>query len=177
MADYLRFLFGAKIAHFGYVCFGTCINARRFGCIEERMSKRKQTHKQLGEAPKMLAQATRKLAPDDWRRQPLSGLFVVGLLEEFIVRYVVLPQGMPFVLTLWIIGTHLFEVFDAFPYLCVTSPVKRSGKTRLAEILELLCPRALNSVNITEAALFRTVDEPETRSDYGRSRKSHESTV
>lgn len=122
------------------------------------MSKKKASH-QAGEATKKLLEAKSKLVRDDWRTQPLSGHLLVGLLEDFLARYVVLPSGLALVLALWIMGTHIFEAFDVFPYLCVTSPVKRSGKTRLAEILELLCPRVINSVNITEAALFRTVDE------------------
>lgn len=101
----------------------------------------------------------RTLPPNDWRTQPLDGRWVVCMLADFFTSYAILPQGLPLVLALWVIGSQAFGIFDVFPYLCVTSPLKRCGKTRLAELLELLCPRALNSVNITEAALFRTIDQ------------------
>jgi hypothetical protein len=74
----------------------------------------------------------------------------------------VLPNGLPFALALWVIGTHIFDLFDIFPYVCITSPTKRCGKTRLAEIIELFCKDPLSSVNISEAALFRSIakDQP-----------------
>src|SRR3990170_1856704 len=86
---------------------------------------------------------------------------VVGRAEGFIARYVVLPEGMPFVLGLWAAGTHLFQAFDAFPYLTVTSPTKRCGKTRLGEVLGLLCNRPRRAANVSEAVLFRMVENEE----------------
>src|SRR5579864_2909048 len=98
------------------------------------------------------------LPPDDWRTELLDGRWVVAIREDFFASYAILPHGLPLVLALWVIGSHFFDIFDSFPILCVTSPVKRCGKTRLAELLELICPRAFNTVNITEAALFRTIE-------------------
>lgn len=97
------------------------------------------------------------IAPNDWRAKPLRGAWAVLLPEGFFLDYLILPDGMPFVLSLWSIATRIFNVFDCFPYLSVTSPTKRCGKTRMAEILELLCARPLMSVNVSEAALFRSI--------------------
>jgi hypothetical protein len=97
-------------------------------------------------------------APDDWRATPLRGGWTVRLPEGFFLDFLVLPAGIPLVASLWTIGTHLFEIFDCFPYLTVTSPTKRCGKTRFAEILELLCARPLMSINVSEAALFRSIE-------------------
>lgn len=83
---------------------------------------------------------------------------VVGRAEGFIARYVVLPAGMPLVLGLWAAGTHLVEAFDGFPYLAVTSPTKRCGKTRLGEVLELICNRPRRAANVSEAVLFRMIE-------------------
>ncbi len=104
------------------------------------------------------------ITADDWRAKPPRGTWVVRLLESLFLDYLVLPDGVPFVAALWSIGTYIFKSFDAFPYLTVTSPVKRCGKTRLAEVLELLCSHPLMSVSITEAALFRSIesDQPPT---------------
>jgi hypothetical protein len=98
------------------------------------------------------------LAPDDWRATPLRGGWTVRLSEGLFLDFLVLPNGIALVASLWTIGTHLFEIFDCFPYLTVTSPTKRCGKTRFAEILELLCARPLMSVNVSEAALFRSIE-------------------
>lgn len=78
-------------------------------------------------------------------------------LEKYFNRYAVLSPGLPLTLALWSVATHLFESFDCFPYLAVTSPAKRCGKTRVAELLEFLCANPLRTVGITAAALFRTI--------------------
>jgi Protein of unknown function (DUF3631) len=70
-----------------------------------------------------------------------------------------LENGLPLVLSLWSIATHLFGGFDTFPYLAVTSPTKRCGKTRVGELLEGVCANPEATVQMTPAALFRLVHE------------------
>ena len=118
-----------------------------------------------GVAPKSPESNERaEITPNDWRARPLTGAWVIRLVESLFLDYLILPEGLPFVAALWAIGTRIFKSFDCFPYLTVTSPVKRCGKSRFAEILELLCANPLMSVNISEAALFRSVesDNPPT---------------
>jgi hypothetical protein len=62
-------------------------------------------------------------------------------------------------LALWTIATYLFESFDAFPYLAVSSPVPQCGKTRLLETLELVVSNTRRASNISEAALFRVIEK------------------
>jgi hypothetical protein len=95
--------------------------------------------------------------PDDWRAKPFRGKWTVGLPEALFREYLILPRGIPFVASLWVIATHIFQIFESFPYLAVTSPTKRCGKTTFALLLELLCARPLMAVNISEAALFRYI--------------------
>jgi hypothetical protein len=83
----------------------------------------------------------------------------------------VLENGLPLVLSLWSIATHLFGGFDTFPYLAVTSPTKRCGKTRVGELLEGLCANPEATVQMTPAALFRLVHETKADFDHRRSRK------
>lgn len=94
----------------------------------------------------------------DWRKAPLRGDLVVRMAEAVFCDYLTLPEGIAFVAAVWTIGTYVFGQFDTFPYLAITSPVKRCGKTRFGEILELLCCRSMLSVSVSEAALFRSVD-------------------
>lgn len=65
--------------------------------------------------------------------------------------------GLPFVLALWTLASHVFDCFEAFPYLAITSPTKRCGKTRLAEIIDLLCCDGLRTAGASAAAIFRTI--------------------
>jgi hypothetical protein len=97
------------------------------------------------------------LPANDWRANPLRGKWTVRLAEDMFQDYLVLPAGIPFVASLWTIATHIYEVFDYFPYFSVTSPTKRCGKSLFGEILGLLSARPLMSTNISEAAIFRSI--------------------
>jgi hypothetical protein len=80
-------------------------------------------------------------------------------VRAFIRRFVVLDNVQADALTLWAAHTHVFDAFAMTPYLAITSPEKRSGKTRLLEVLELLVREPLSTANISDAALFRVIDE------------------
>jgi Protein of unknown function (DUF3631) len=56
-----------------------------------------------------------------------------------------------------VLHTWAFKAAHATPYLAVESPEKQSGKTRLLEVLELVCRNATQVASITAAALFQTV--------------------
>ena len=55
--------------------------------------------------------------------------------------------------------TYVFEAFETTPYLDVSSAAKRSGKTRLLELLRLLVAKPWAVVEASEAVLFRKVDK------------------
>ncbi len=80
-------------------------------------------------------------------------------IEAFLSRYVVLPKGTALPLALWALLTFMFDLFDACPYLAITSPAPRCGKTRLLECLELIVAEPRRASNISEAALFRTIEK------------------
>jgi hypothetical protein len=84
---------------------------------------------------------------------------IVDDLEALFLRFLALNEGLALVLTLWSLATHLFDVFDAFPYLGVTSPTKRCGKTRVCELISCVCLQPLQTVNISAAALYRLLGE------------------
>ena len=84
------------------------------------------------------------------------------LLEDvarFVRRFVVLTEIQADTLALWLAHTHATEAAETTPYLAITSPEKRSGKTRLLEVLELLAHAGLPTANTTDAALFRSISE------------------
>lgn len=61
------------------------------------------------------------------------------------------------VIAAWIVGTHFYDLFPAFPYLHTTGPYE-SGKTRQAEVISLLSFLGNFTVNPTEATMFRTAE-------------------
>src|SRR5215467_4648072 len=83
---------------------------------------------------------------------------LVDAIEAYFARYLAIEPGLALVLALWSIATHAFDAFDAFPYLAITSPTKRCGKTRTAELLSFVCAKAKSTVGISVAALYRTIE-------------------
>jgi len=84
---------------------------------------------------------------------------VVSQVESFIRKYCVLPAAAYLAISLWVIATYLVrECFDAFPYLAILSPVKRCGKSRLQEVLEMLCLRAWRGIAPSPASLYRMME-------------------
>jgi Protein of unknown function (DUF3631) len=83
-------------------------------------------------------------------------------VEQFIRRFVILPDAAYLPLATWAMATYVSEVFDAFPYIALVSPAKRCGKTRALELLELLCLKAWRGTSPTSAALYRMMADSPT---------------
>lgn len=94
--------------------------------------------------------------------------------QAYIERYVTFSNpDHAFASTLWAVATHMFPrptqkldgrgydlpavVFDAFPYLIITSDTKRSGKTRFSEVLSFLCNRPKNVTGATAASIYHHI--------------------
>jgi hypothetical protein len=92
----------------------------------------------------------------------LSGRELLNAVEQFIRRYAALPASAYLPVALWAIATHAAQAFDCFPYLALVSAVKRSGKTRLAEVLETLVLRPWRGTAPSLAALFRMLERGPT---------------
>jgi hypothetical protein len=90
----------------------------------------------------------------------MSGADVLDEVAEFVTRFVRMPSPAAVVaVVLWVAHAHAIEVAESTPYLGIGSPEKRSGKTRLLEVLALLVPRCLRTSGMSEAALFRVIAE------------------
>jgi hypothetical protein len=94
----------------------------------------------------------------------LDGGELLGELHTALTRYVVLPSPEAAdAIVLWITATHAAPAWNCAPRLDVTSPVKRCGKSRLLDIIEATCHDPLLTVNISPAALVRSIsDDPPT---------------
>jgi len=89
---------------------------------------------------------------------PSTGSHFLDEIAAFVERFVILSRSELLVVSLWVAHTWTFEASDATPYLAVTSAEKRSGKTRLLEILELLVRSPWRTGRVTPAALARKVE-------------------
>lgn len=95
---------------------------------------------------------------DDVENEP--GWVVLEDVRSFLVRFVRFPDDVhPVAVAAWIAHTHGLDAFDFTPRLHIRSAVKRSGKSRLLEVLERLAARALYAINASPAALFRIAEE------------------
>jgi hypothetical protein len=74
-------------------------------------------------------------------------------------RYVILPSGAArLAVALYALHTWAFEAAHCTPYLVLQSATKRSGKTRLEEVLELVVRAPWRIAAASESAMFRKID-------------------
>jgi hypothetical protein len=83
---------------------------------------------------------------------------VLGELVALVRRYVVLTEPQAVAWALWVAHTHALEAAEQTPYLSITAPERRSGKTRLLEVSELVVARPWLTGRVSAAALVRKVD-------------------
>ena len=85
------------------------------------------------------------------------GAEILEDIIEFIHRYMLVTVNQAIVLAVWILHCFVFYLFDFKPFLIVTSPEKRCGKSRCLDILEILVPRPWKTSHATIAALARRI--------------------
>src|SRR5687767_14003166 len=94
----------------------------------------------------------------DYSEEPLEELDdILRVLGREIRRYVVLSRAQHALLALWIVHTYVIDAAEATPYIWITGPERRVGKSRLLETLGLFVHSPLATANISVAALFRVV--------------------
>ena len=91
--------------------------------------------------------------------EPVDLAALLHDVRAMITKYVVLSPHQADAITLWTAHSHAFDAAEATPYLAITSPEKRSGKTRLLEVLELVVRRPWLTGRTSAAALPRKVDK------------------
>lgn len=106
----------------------------------------------------------------DNRADPSMGMtadFVKHPLAEvelFLKRFVAYPNvHAPVAHVLWIVHTHLMEIWESTPRIAFLSPEPGSGKSRALEISELLVLRPVEAVNVTPAYMFRKIGSDDGR--------------
>ena len=99
-------------------------------------------------------------------KEPVDGAALFGDVERFAGRFLAFPRCT----TWWSSccgSSHTWAVsaFYVTPRLVLDSPEPGSGKTRVLEVLALLCPNAKLTISTTTAALYRriakaSIDDP-----------------
>ena len=89
---------------------------------------------------------------------PVDGATLLNELRQYFNHYAVTPKHGDVVLALWPLHTWVFDCFDITPYLAITSPTRRCGKTLVMTLLYWLCCRAKKNDSMSKAAIFRSVD-------------------
>jgi putative DNA primase/helicase len=95
--------------------------------------------------------------PEPWPEPVEAGALLDGV-HDFIKRFVILDKHALVAVVLWIAFAYCFEIAETSPRLRITSPEKRCGKSRLLDVLNLLCPRPLSASNISPSAIFRVIE-------------------
>jgi hypothetical protein len=80
-------------------------------------------------------------------------------LSAFVRRFVALSPAQADTCALWVVHTHALEATDYTPYLDINSPVPRSGKTRLLEVLKLVAHNSWFTARTTVSNLVRRIDK------------------
>ncbi|WP_082966721.1 DUF3631 domain-containing protein [Mycobacterium sp. 852002-51163_SCH5372311] len=95
-----------------------------------------------------------------------DGAELLTRIEQFAARFLAFPSVHHLVvIVLWIAHAWTVSAFYVTPRLVLDSPEPGSGKTRVLEVLALLCPNAKLTISTTTAALYRriakaSVDDP-----------------
>jgi hypothetical protein len=97
-----------------------------------------------------------------WKVEPwleaVDGTELLNELRQYFNRHAVTPKHADIVLALWVLHTWFFERFDITPYLAITSPTRRCGKSLVLTILQWLCCRAKKNDSMSKAAIYRSVE-------------------
>jgi hypothetical protein len=106
--------------------------------------------------------ATSTGALPHWRSEPwpeeVDGAALLDTLRREFSCYVALPPHADVALALYALHTYVFHHFDITPYLAITSPTRRCGKTVLITLLYWLCCRGKKSDSMSKAAIYRSVE-------------------
>jgi hypothetical protein len=94
--------------------------------------------------------------PEAWT-DAVDGEQLVADMVKAIRDYIILGEHQALTVTLWVLHTYIFEVFEQTPRLSLKSPAMRCGKSTLLKVIGQMVSKALRTENISVAALFRVI--------------------
>lgn len=88
-----------------------------------------------------------------------EGAILLEKISAFIKRFAFLPSDeAALVIALFVVHTWAIDAAEATPYLLLASPEKRSGKTRLLEVLGLMVRNPIMGASLSDSSVFRMVE-------------------
>jgi len=94
--------------------------------------------------------------PQPWP-ESVDGIKLLDSLVQTLNRFAVFAPHAAAALALVVLETYAAEHFDAAPYVHLSSPEKRCGKSLVMRLLAKLCARALPAGPCSESAIFRAI--------------------
>src|SRR5262245_42697731 len=91
---------------------------------------------------------------------PVTGNDLVLKLVDIQQKHIILSEEAILTVVLWGLLTSVSnsDAIDTLPFLTISSPEKRCGKSRLQTVLGWMSLRPLRASNISSAAVYRTVE-------------------
>ncbi len=91
--------------------------------------------------------------------EPIDGAELLDDIVRATLDYMAMPAEAARACALWVVYTHLYDLFEHAPRLNIRAPTKRCGKSLLRQIVGRLVLRPLSGAGITVAAVFRVMDK------------------
>ena len=98
--------------------------------------------------------------PQPKRATALPTAHLLDVLVHLFTRFArFASEHEPVALALFTAHTYALDAAVATPYVFMISPEKRSGKTRVLEVLELSARNPIRAANITAAGVFQAIEQ------------------
>jgi Protein of unknown function (DUF3631) len=110
----------------------------------------------------MLLQEDEQQQADNSSEKTVFEFNPLDLIHHMLAEYISLTEHQLVAVTLWIAHTYVYKSFIQTPRLFLTSPVRGCGKTTLLSLIEKLTQNARKIDGISDAGLFRLLDEEPT---------------
>lgn len=91
---------------------------------------------------------------------PADGADLLDEVRDTLGRFVIFPsESAAIAVTLWVVATHGLPAWQHATRLAIRSPQKRCGKSRLLDVIALLCFNPMASTDASVAVLYRSIGD------------------
>ncbi len=94
----------------------------------------------------------------DWDREITDGAALLDEVHAKVREFVTAKPEQIDAVTLWTVGTHTYQWGDFAAYLVLMSAEKRSGKTRVQDVIAPMCHRPIVATHMRAETLFRVLE-------------------
>jgi hypothetical protein len=84
---------------------------------------------------------------------------MMDALVAFYAKHLFASPWVHDLMAVWALHTHAIDAFATTAYLNYLSEEPDSGKSRALELLQMTCHEALTTMNVSDAALFRAIEQ------------------